>query len=475
MLGSKKTTAFLVDSKTGRVIRTCGSDMSGDKEVGENPILARNDLEDWAAPSAVDLDLVDNPLYIMRTDYALKYTSTKTGKVLWNLQFADFEASLQCERIDKFLGGLSHKENMFGPGREVCPTRPLVYRIRDRSALESLLMSVRSQNALPGDRSLSLPPADHNLVMPIDKLVKFQQNNEGKVVHALPAPMADEFAIMGLPVGDNQVVIESIFMSGSYIWSFALFGTVVLLIVAFLFFIASSIKEKWYKLRNQAVDKKLEVMTSKKKKLRKSGINKKSPNIEKGKKKVFTDESSLAHGLPDIGNTENQDNSFDRYGNMVDGRKIGKLFVSNKEIAKGSNGTVVLEGIYDGRPVAVKRLVQTHHDIALKEIQNLIASDHHPNIVRWYGVEYDQDFVYLSLERCTCSLYDLVSLSSNSFEKKIYGNDEDPISRSDFNQQGQLTSDNYHNIKDFELWKANGYPSPKLLKLLRLVQSGNLF
>ncbi|KAH7848592.1 hypothetical protein Vadar_004878 [Vaccinium darrowii] len=67
----------------------------------------------------------------------------------------------------------------------------------------------------------------------------------------------------------------------------------------------------------------------------------------------------------------------------MDGRKIGKLFVSNKEIAKGSNGTIVLEGTYDGRPVAVKRLVQTHHDVAWKEIQNLIASDCHPNIVRW--------------------------------------------------------------------------------------------
>ncbi|KAF3440260.1 hypothetical protein FNV43_RR18544 [Rhamnella rubrinervis] len=62
-------------------------------------------------------------------------------------------------------------------------------------------------------------------------------------------------------------------------------------------------------------------------------------------------------------------------------RKIGKLLVSNTEIAKGSNGTIVLEGNYEGRPVAVKRLVQAHHDVAFKEIQNLIASDRHPNIV----------------------------------------------------------------------------------------------
>ncbi|VVB17344.1 unnamed protein product [Arabis nemorensis] len=66
----------------------------------------------------------------------------------------------------------------------------------------------------------------------------------------------------------------------------------------------------------------------------------------------------------------------------VEGYRVGKLFVSNKEIVKGSNGTVVLEGSYEGRLVAFKRLVQTHHDVAQKKILNLMASDKHPNIVR---------------------------------------------------------------------------------------------
>ncbi|KAG6783562.1 hypothetical protein POTOM_009218 [Populus tomentosa] len=78
----------------------------------------------------------------------------------------------------------------------------------------------------------------------------------------------------------------------------------------------------------------------------------------------------------------NERNLLLNFTDHVDGRRIGKLLVPNKEIAKGSYGTVVLEGIYDGRHVAVKRLVQTNHDVALKEIQNLIAPDQHPNIVR---------------------------------------------------------------------------------------------
>ncbi|URD74900.1 ribonuclease 2-5A family protein [Musa troglodytarum] len=65
-----------------------------------------------------------------------------------------------------------------------------------------------------------------------------------------------------------------------------------------------------------------------------------------------------------------------------DGRWVGRLFVTNIEIGHGSNGTVVFEGFYGGRPVAVKRLLRTYHDVAFKEIQNLIASDRHPNIVR---------------------------------------------------------------------------------------------
>ncbi|XP_065855748.1 serine/threonine-protein kinase/endoribonuclease IRE1a-like [Euphorbia lathyris] len=146
----------------------------------------------------------------------------------------------------------------------------------------------------------------------------------------------------------------------------------------------------------------------------------------------------------------------------IDGCTIGKLFVSNVEIAKGSNGTIILEGTYGGRPVAVKRLVRAHNPVAFKEIQNLIASDWHQNIVRWYGVEYDKDFVYLSLERCICSLDDLIMISSDS----------------SINQMGQFTSVGTEYNLQFDkakgimqglnLWKANQHPSPLLSALMSI-------
>jgi serine/threonine-protein kinase/endoribonuclease IRE1 len=139
---------------------------------------------------------------------------------------------------------------------------------------------------------------------------------------------------------------------------------------------------------------------------------------------------------------------------LNEGKWVGKLFVSSKEIGRGSNGTVVLKGVYDGRPVAVKRLLHAHHNVALKEIRNLIASDQHPNIVRLYGVEQDADFVYISLERCDCSLADLILFSSGVGSADI---------RVRWSVSGQETD------KDVVLWRENGFPSPQLLKLMRFM------
>ncbi|KAJ4897073.1 Serine/threonine-protein kinase/endoribonuclease IRE1a [Raphanus sativus] len=156
---------------------------------------------------------------------------------------------------------------------------------------------------------------------------------------------------------------------------------------------------------------------------------------------------------------------------LADGRKIGKLFVSNREIAKGSNGTVVFEGVYEGRAVAVKRLVRSHHEVAFKEIQNLIASDQHSNIIRWYGVEYDRDFVYLSLERCACSLDDLIKTCLNvSMTTKALGNSgsTEGVAAYEIKVEDSLEGV----VEGNSLWKVGGHPSPLMLKLMRDIVFG---
>ncbi|XP_064996915.1 serine/threonine-protein kinase/endoribonuclease IRE1a-like isoform X2 [Musa acuminata AAA Group] len=152
-----------------------------------------------------------------------------------------------------------------------------------------------------------------------------------------------------------------------------------------------------------------------------------------------------------------------------DGRWVGRLFVTNIEIGHGSNGTVVFEGFFGGRPVAVKRLLRAHHDVAFKEIQHLIASDRHPNIVRWYGVEQDLDFVYISLERCICSLSDLICICSDSSSHSV--SVENQTSNSVVEDKVQLSL--VKGIrKDVNLWRSNGLPSSQLLKIMRDVVSG---
>ncbi|PON40114.1 Serine/threonine protein kinase [Parasponia andersonii] len=156
-------------------------------------------------------------------------------------------------------------------------------------------------------------------------------------------------------------------------------------------------------------------------------------------------------------------------------RQIGEklIVLSNKTIAMGSNGTIIYEGSYEGRAVAVKRLLQTHHDVALKEIQNLKNSDHHQNIVRYFGVEQDQDFVYLALERCTCNLDDLIHMCSADSSQYALVDEDDYYSTRDVSLYKEDRLESLKNVVgNVKLGKANGYPSFVLLKLMRDVVSG---
>ncbi|KAA8547604.1 hypothetical protein F0562_004033 [Nyssa sinensis] len=237
----------------------------------------------------------------------------------------------------------------------------------------------------------------------------------------------------------------------------------VIILVGFVTYGLVLVARKQVKLNKKPSKLNTTAVPSKRKKIRKSGKN--SGIVEKKDKSTSPDlEDEYAHIERD---NKLQLNVNQSTNGGTDVRAIGKLFVSNTEIAKGSNGTIVLEGIYEGRLVAVKRLVKAHHDVAFKEIQNLIASDRHPNIVRWYGVECDQDFVYLSLERCACSLYDLIQMSSDLSE-----------SQTEYQATNSMTEykvrlDSMKSVmQDIKLCKANGYPSPILLKLMRDVVSG---
>eukprot|EP00268_Persea_americana_P016090 TRINITY_DN17628_c0_g1_i9.p1 TRINITY_DN17628_c0_g1~~TRINITY_DN17628_c0_g1_i9.p1 ORF type:complete len:774 (+),score=87.89 TRINITY_DN17628_c0_g1_i9:127-2448(+) len=145
----------------------------------------------------------------------------------------------------------------------------------------------------------------------------------------------------------------------------------------------------------------------------------------------------------------------------VNGRLIGSVFVSRREIGKGTNGTIFFEGIYKRRVRVAIRMVKM---IKLngKDL-NWAAYDcrygglnevtRHPNIVHLFAVALDEDYYYFALERCICNLYELIQLCSN-------------------NMNGDNVQDEaIMQIVD-KLWLPNGYPSPKLIKLIRDVVAG---
>lgn len=86
------------------------------------------------------------------------------------------------------------------------------------------------------------------------------------------------------------------------------------------------------------------------------------------------------------------------------------LVISNKVLGYGSHGTVVYEGTFENRPVAVKRMLFDFYDIANHEVRLLQESDDHPNVIRYFCSQSNlkEKFLYIALELCVCSLEDLI-------------------------------------------------------------------
>lgn len=114
-------------------------------------------------------------------------------------------------------------------------------------------------------------------------------------------------------------------------------------------------------------------------------------------------------------------------GDEVSGHilKMGSLEVNEAEqLGTGSNGTIVFAGKWDGRDVAVKRMLVQFNEIASQETRLLRESDDHPNgrlpdsrhdvpiltfaVIRYYAQQERAAFLYIALELCQASLADIV-------------------------------------------------------------------
>lgn len=481
ILGSKKTTVFLLNAKTGKLIHAYRPLESSPTSPSSKQEYAAHDkdIEKWVDSVSTNLNVIEPRLYITRTDYSLQSFSQGSDKVLWNMTVAEIGAAFLCQGTENMFGGpplnLGYE---LGPGNNCdfqmplpCQSKAVVYRHRGHAMLEPFHRHGKLQEAHEDYRLVLQPNIDKNLdfktqdmlfplVVPNSILpsepnenisCNFQDNNDSEPVLPLPPSNTKN---LGITDQSAQIAYKdglTMFSEGLIVFSLIVFIVILLIFITYHCTLVAGEQGEMNKQPNDSANS----VPSKKKKIRKSAKN----NINSGRKD--------RHVLPENGDGASDNSPWLNLNSLNDdlnGRTVGKLFVSNREIAKGSNGTIVIEGMHEGRSVAVKRLVRAHHDVAFKEIQNLIASDRHPNIVRWYGVEYDQDFVYLSLERCTCSLNDLFQIYSNSSQYQgftLYQATKPMI------EKGVQLDSLKHIVKDIKLWKANGYPSSVLLSLMR--------
>lgn len=93
--------------------------------------------------------------------------------------------------------------------------------------------------------------------------------------------------------------------------------------------------------------------------------------------------------------------------------RLVALQVSSDILGYGSHGTVVFQGTFAARPVAIKRLLAEFYNIADHEVQLLQETDQHPNICRFFHKEYSEGFIYVALELCSASLFEIITREIN--------------------------------------------------------------
>eukprot|EP00045_Choanoeca_perplexa_P011726 m.125461 g.125461 ORF g.125461 m.125461 type:complete len:825 (-) comp15741_c0_seq2:311-2785(-) len=89
-------------------------------------------------------------------------------------------------------------------------------------------------------------------------------------------------------------------------------------------------------------------------------------------------------------------------------KRFNKLEMYETVLGHGSHGTVVYKGCFEKQPVAIKRMLKEYVDIALREVELLRNGDRHPNVIRYYCLEQDSEFMYIALELCIATLAEVI-------------------------------------------------------------------
>ncbi|KAG2455993.1 ERN1 endoribonuclease, partial [Polypterus senegalus] len=90
---------------------------------------------------------------------------------------------------------------------------------------------------------------------------------------------------------------------------------------------------------------------------------------------------------------------------------VGKISFNLKEVlGRGAGGTCVFRGQFDDRHVAIKRILPETVGVAEREVQLLRELDQHPNVIRYFCTERDEQFYYVATELCATTLQEVRDL-----------------------------------------------------------------
>ena len=73
-------------------------------------------------------------------------------------------------------------------------------------------------------------------------------------------------------------------------------------------------------------------------------------------------------------------------------------------LGTGSNHTRVYKGMFQRRPIAIKRVVRDLAKMVDREISIMLQTDRHPNILKYFAREENKDFIYIGTELCEGNL-----------------------------------------------------------------------
>ena len=88
-------------------------------------------------------------------------------------------------------------------------------------------------------------------------------------------------------------------------------------------------------------------------------------------------------------------------------------------LGTGSYGTIVYRGKFGQREIAIKRVLKTVSNEVEREISIMMKIDRHPNILKYFAKEEDENFIYIGTELCELNLATFIQDKTHSLRQEM--------------------------------------------------------